>query len=354
MAEAQQNPSDLLARRVRHCDLVPCTTAFIDARTPGSDLKENFTIIGPGVSESPDQHVHIDIPHGFNIGGARQPPGCVNSQHSHDTAEVFVVHSGTWAFRTGKHGEDGEAILNPGDVISIPTQVFRGFENVGEDAGFLFAVLGGDDPGRVLWSPYVFEAARQHGLVLLEDGSLVDTANGESMPKGAKPMPAPTQEQLAALQVLDDAALADCVLRRDRFRPAPASLLSASGIAETPIIGAPDSSGEDPVGAGKLGWPHGFRLRHLRIAPGVVSEGYRRHHEEVLLVHEGSVTVEVMGAEVELGKGDVFTSPINAVRRIRNAANTPAEVYMVLGSDAPTVECAGIPSESHLKRGACG
>ena len=101
MAEAPLNPMDLLARRVRYEDLVPCTTAFIDTRTPGSDLKENFTIIGPGVSESPDQHVHIDIPHGFNIGGARQPPHCVNSQHSHDTAEVFIVHSGTWAFRTG-------------------------------------------------------------------------------------------------------------------------------------------------------------------------------------------------------------------------------------------------------------
>ena len=57
------------SRIVRHGELRPCKTAFIDAHTPGSNQKENFTIIGGGgVSESPDQHVHIAIPHGFNIG----------------------------------------------------------------------------------------------------------------------------------------------------------------------------------------------------------------------------------------------------------------------------------------------
>ncbi len=48
-------------RIVRYGDLKPCKTAFIDAHTPGSDQKENFTIIGGGVSESPDQHVQDQI-----------------------------------------------------------------------------------------------------------------------------------------------------------------------------------------------------------------------------------------------------------------------------------------------------
>ena len=175
--------SELLAERlVRYDELRPCTTAFIDTRTPGSAEKENFTIIGPGVAESPDQHVHIEIPHGFNIGGARQPPNCVNSQHSHETAEVFIVHSGTWAFLLGPNKEDGEVVLGPGDTISIPIQVFRGFENIGEDVGFLFAVLGGDDPGHVTWAPYVFDNAKEYGLILLEDGSLVDTTRARRFP----------------------------------------------------------------------------------------------------------------------------------------------------------------------------
>ena len=31
---------------VRFNELIPCRTAFIDAHTPGSDQKENYTIIG--------------------------------------------------------------------------------------------------------------------------------------------------------------------------------------------------------------------------------------------------------------------------------------------------------------------
>ena len=67
----------LQTRAVRYEELKPCINAFIDSRSPGSDKKENFTIIGPGVAENPNQHVHIKIAHGFNIGGARQPANCL-------------------------------------------------------------------------------------------------------------------------------------------------------------------------------------------------------------------------------------------------------------------------------------
>lgn len=41
-------PQEMEKRIVRYGDLIPCKTAFIDAHTPGSDQKENFTIIGGG------------------------------------------------------------------------------------------------------------------------------------------------------------------------------------------------------------------------------------------------------------------------------------------------------------------
>ena len=189
----------MAARVVRYADLKPCYNAFIDTRSPGSEAKENFTIIGPGVSENPEQHVHITEPHGFNIGGARQPPACVNSQHSHNTAEVFVVHSGTWRFDLGEHGDDAQVVIGPGDVISLPTQMFRGFTNVGDDNGYLFAVLGGDDPGKVLWAPDVFDMAADYGLVLLESGRLIDTVAGQVVPADAQAMPRTSAEQAGAL-----------------------------------------------------------------------------------------------------------------------------------------------------------
>ena len=115
-------------RLVHYADLKGLRNAFIDARTPGSDRKENFTIIGPGVSENPAQVVHIPEPHGFNIGAARQPFGCTNSQHSHLTAETFVVHTGKWRFVFGPDKTDGYIDVEPGDVATVPTHMFRGFE----------------------------------------------------------------------------------------------------------------------------------------------------------------------------------------------------------------------------------
>lgn len=47
------SPQSLADRLVRYDALVPCLNAFIDTRSPGSEAKENFTIIGPGVSEIP-------------------------------------------------------------------------------------------------------------------------------------------------------------------------------------------------------------------------------------------------------------------------------------------------------------
>ena len=228
----------LLERLVRYKDLEPCRTAFIDTRSPGSDKKENFTIIGPGVAENPDQHVHITLPHGFNIGAARQPPHCLNSQHSHLTNEVFVVHNGTWAFRTGVDAGDGEVILTAGDVISIPTGIFRGFENVGDDSGFLYAILGEDDPGRVLWAPQVFDLAKDHGLVLLEDGSLLDQHAGEALTKGQTPMPRTSSEQVAQHEIVDSEAAQKIVIRESDFNWSSNSALSeAGGVHEVALLG---------------------------------------------------------------------------------------------------------------------
>lgn len=299
----------LAERLVRYADLIPCYNAFIDCRTPGSEAKENFTIIGPGVSENPHQHVHIPEPHGFNIGGARQPPGCVNSQHSHDTAEVFVAHSGRWRFDLGEHGDDAQVELHPGDVISIPTRMFRGFTalSLAEDGtpGFLWAVLGQDNPGRVTWAPKVFEMAKDFGLVLLENGSLVDTAAGEIVPDGAKPMPATSRDEAAALQSAADAE--SIVFRDDK----------TEGSYVTAVIGE----------AGPLDWDHGFALERVDIAPGEEVAWDGENGVDVLFIHRGSATVPCADGGVVLGAGDTISLPVGLSRMLRS--DEGAVVFLV-------------------------
>ena len=324
----------LTDRLVRYADLKPCLTAFIDTRSPGSDRKENFTIIGPGVAENPDQHIHIGIPHGFNIGGARQPPGCLNSQHSHLTNEVFVVHNGRWAFRSGVDARDGEVILEAGDVISLPTDVFRGFENVGDDKAFLYAILGEDDPGRVLWAPQVFDLAREHGLILMEDGSLVDTLAGESPAEGKQPMPRTTAEQVAKQQVVGSQALEEIVIRASGFSWRSDTALSRfEGVEEVALLG-PDNAVES-LPDGHLARAHGFVLRALRLSPGATVPTHRRREEEVLFVQQGRLCVTVGDEELELGPGDTFTTQIGAARSFCNDGAEACVVYVTRRGDRP-------------------
>ena len=192
-------PAEMEARVVRYGELRPCKTAFIDAHTPGSDQKENFTIIGGGVSESPDQFVHIRETPGFNIGAAGQPPKCRNSLHSHRTAEVFFVLKGRWRFFWGRRGTAGEFVAEEGDIFNIPTGIFRAFENIGTDYGMIMAILGGDDAGGgVIWAPQVIQEAAKYGLVLGKNGRLYDTKKGQAPPADVPPMPLLTDQELKA------------------------------------------------------------------------------------------------------------------------------------------------------------
>jgi mannose-6-phosphate isomerase-like protein (cupin superfamily) len=311
--ETRQNGSqiwDVAAmskRLVRYDELRPCFNAFIDTRTPGSQAKENFTIIGPGVSENPEQFVHIAEPHGFNIGGARQPPNCVNSQHSHDTAEVFLVHSGTWRFDLGEHGEDAQVVIREGDLISLPTRMFRGFTNIGKDVGFLFAVLGGNDPGKVLWAPKVFELAAEHGLVLLETGQLIDRAAGQTVPEDVTVMPTTSAQQVAALR---------------RATPQTAETLvwrNSDDVAQQMII-APDAH---------LNWSHGFTLERVQLN---ATKPYLLGASDVPVVvflQSGEASVTWNGGTLTLQKGDTLSLPQGV--GFDMTADQTSVIYKVVG-----------------------
>jgi len=323
------------ARLVRHADLIPCRTAFIDTRTPGSTEKENFTIIGPGVSESADQHVHITEKHGFNIGAARQPFGCVNSQHSHDTAEVFVVHSGRWRLLFGPNCEDGSLEIGPGDVASVPIRMFRGFEKVDEGTGFLFTVLGEDDPGHVTWAPAVFEAAADHGLKLAKGGRLIDTSAGDYQLRDVELEDALGEEAVAELRTPPLEKLAECVVAAGAGIANPASPLAGEGVEEAGLI-VPRATRDGFAPGPIVGWwPQGFNLRLLTLRTGAYVPMHARHEAEVLFVQEGTLEVSWADGAIIMGAGDTLTVPIGLAHAFRNTASVPCKVFVVRGTDDP-------------------
>ena len=323
-------------RLVRYADLIPSLRAFIDTQTPGSTDKENFTIIGPGVSESPDQHVHITEQHGFNIGGARQPFGCVNSQHSHDTAEVFIVHTGRWRLVFGPNREDGTLEIGPGDVASVPTKMFRGFEKIDDGKGFLFTVLGEDNPGRVTWAPAVLEAAADFGLKLAKGGRLIDTSQGSPELRDVDLEVPIGEDELAALKTPPADKLAQCVLSDAAMVGNPHSCLAADGVEEAGVIAAKTT--RDGFGAGPIEgwWPYGFNLRRLTLQSGAYVPSHIRGEVEVILLQTGTLEVRWADGEILMGAGDTLTIPVGLPRTFRNTASTVMTAFIVRGSDDPS------------------
>ncbi len=302
MADASL-PRLLHDRLVRYEALVPGLNAFVDTRNPGSEAKENFTIIGPGVAENPDAHVHIRQPHGFNIGGARQPPGCINSQHAHETAEVFVLFSGRWAFTFGPDGRDARIEAGPGTILSVPTRLFRGFTNVGDAPGFLWVALGGDDPGRVMWAPAVFDMAERFGLRLLADGTLIDLhASPAALPAIAL-MPRTSDAEVAARPTPPVEVLERAFVRPDVALPGGGPLAGAD-VRDTLVIGP----------GAPIDWPHGLTLSRLELGGGPTA--WHAHDQaEALFCLSGDVSIAVTGGTVALRPGDTLSMPRGARRR---------------------------------------
>ncbi|MEL7115386.1 MAG: cupin domain-containing protein [Pseudomonadota bacterium] len=312
-------PDQMEQRIVRYGDLMPCRTAFIDAHTPGSDQKENFTIIGGGVSESADQHVHITDQIGFNIGAAGQPPKCRNSLHSHRTAEVFFVLSGRWRFFWGRWGTAGEVVLEQGDIFNIPTGIFRGFENIGTDYGMIMAILGGDDAGGgVIWAPQVIEDAVDHGLVLGENGKLYDTKAGQDLPDGVAPMPLLTDDELKGFPEPTTAEVIPNYVARYWDMVALADKTPAK------VIG-PDAMLRDKPG---------FEVEFVTRGSTMV-DSYSTEAHEVLMPVRGHWRVTWDGGTTQLAAGDTMAVPPGISRSVHPAMTGEAAMYRVRSTEDP-------------------
>lgn len=311
--------NDMTSRIVRYGDLKPCRTAFIDAHTPGSNQKENFTIIGAGVSEAADQHVHIRETPGFNIGAAGQPPKCRNSLHYHRTAEVFFVLKGRWRFFWGRWGTAGEVVLEEGDIFNIPTGIFRGFENIGTDYGMIMAVLGGNDAGGgVVWAPQVIEDAKAHGLVLGANGRLYDTKKGQSLPKGVSPMPLLTETELRAIpETPVDKVVRDYVARYW-------DLMALGARGPVKVIGEHAMLRDKP----------GFEVEFLTRG-SIPETSYSTPRHEILMAVKGHWRLSWDGGETILAPGDTCAVPPGMTHALAPSMTGEASLYRVMNTDDP-------------------
>ncbi|WP_435945722.1 cupin [Dryocola sp. BD586] len=330
---------EALRRLVRPEDRVSCSVAFIDCKLPGSHLKQNYSFIGPGVTQSASQVVNIPEPHGFNIGAAAMPKGVTNNLHLHFTAEVFLIHEGSWRFRWGANGEH-EAEFSAPAILSIPTWIFRGFTNVSpqDTSGMVFTVLGGDNTGGIIWHPSILQAAREYGLYLSRDNMLIDVGADGEAPDEADLLQPLAAEHIAALRdysVEDMSRRAVTGEQRQWSRNALLdAVLPGHGGELAPVIGYGISQDRDS--APPIVNPHGFSVEWLRIQDGHNVGLHCCPDVQVLMVFKGAleVTWNRAGEEVSVvaEEGSVISVPGGSWRRYR-AVNGVMEATLTTRGD---------------------
>jgi mannose-6-phosphate isomerase-like protein (cupin superfamily) len=335
-ADVVVTAEELDHRTILRKDLKADRAAFLDTKIPGSERKINYPLIGPGVSENAEQEVPVTEPHGFNLGGAVMPAGVVNNLHLHFTAEVFVCFAGEWQFRWGVDGTDGEAVVADGDVISIPTWIFRGFTSLTDDA-WLYTALGRDESGGLIWAPSVIEKAAATGMFLSADGTIIETEPGR-VPTGVELAEPLTADQLATLQRVDEDEMRQRLARPADLvwsdQPFLDSQLPGGGARLACVVGY--GMTEDRFQRPRLTDPHGLALAWLRAEPGQGVGVHRMAEAEVLIVKTGRLRVTLnreRPVSVDLGPYDTVSVPRGAWRRFESVGDAPAQWVAITEGD---------------------
>ncbi|ANE04654.1 cupin domain-containing protein [Corynebacterium crudilactis] len=330
---------ELSSRVITFSDWVPCKAAFIDCKTPGSDQKDNYSFVGPGVSQSSDQFVNVSSAHGFQLGAAGMPNGVSNSLHLHFTAEVFVNFEGEFQLRWGPNGEQGNYISQDGDVITVPTWIFRGFTNIGPDDGILYTALGRDDTGGIIWGPQVLQDAEGYGLHLTRENLLVDTEAGDPIPSSENLIRPLSQAQLESLEVFsEDDFRKRVITREDRVYFDKAFLCSSlpGGRAKLALVigyGLTENRRQVPP----IHEPHSFSAAWIVANSG---EGILRHKIEVpqtITIKSGTWKITINDGDdkqvVTLSSRDAISIPEGSWRQFRCISDTEGELFVVSAGD---------------------
>jgi quercetin dioxygenase-like cupin family protein len=336
-------PEALHERFIPFSSLRYSTDAFIDYCLPECQPKYNYALIGPGVSQNPNQPVNLREHHGFQVGGVSIPHGKVNPPHMHFSCEVFICTRGAWRIQWGFNPEPSAAEIGEGDIVSVPTWLYRGFTNIGVDDGFMFTALGGDHTGGILWGPSTLAAAQAQGVYLTDDYRIIDTRRGEVLTPELRLMQPMTADEISALRVWSAQEMAERVVRFADLRWSSAALLDSAlpgcGGELAAVVGLGMAQCRDLLAP--VHNAHGVSIEWLRLPAGGQVSRHRLQDKQVLITHRGQLDVSVdtsAGAVTHTLHGsaqawDSFSLPAGEWRSLHNTGDEPALVLLLTAGD---------------------
>lgn len=341
---------ELQARFIPASGLRYSTDAFIDYRIPGCGPKKNYALIGPGVSQNPNQPVSLREKHGFQVGGVAMGPGVINPPHMHFTAEVFICTRGSFHLHWGFNPDRLEYPLAEGDIASIPTWIYRGFQSQGTTEGgegFMFTALGQDDTGGILWGAATLEAARQQGVHLTEDYKIIDEQLGGKWDTSMKRLQPMTPQEVSQLRTWSAEQMRQRVVKFTELDWSAHALLDSAlpccGALMAPVIGHGMSAERNHLAP--IMNAHGFSIEWLKIPAGGSVSQHQLATKQVLAVYQGAVEISVhpdqatptsivkIMANGSIKGNDSYAMPANVWHSYRNAGGQDAVVLVMTPGD---------------------
>ena len=302
-------------------DLVPSTLPFVEGKLEGHKDRKNFSIVGPGVSEDSGQSIKISMAHGYNLGAVIAKPQNGSGLHSHTTAEVFLIYSGSWRFYWGAEGKD-EIVLNVGDIISMPTNMFRAFENIGKEEGLMFVVLGGNDPGIITWVPDVLKKAKETGMALLDDNSLIDLTTNK-IPEGKKLLEPISNDELKKFDNYKSNELKKFIYKFENRSKYENNLNNSISLIQ--ILGKQFMHKNfTPI----INQDTGFNLSILKAKKGILND-LIFNKPTILFSQKGLWNIQIQNSNIKLNSKDTFSVPINTKLNISINENDDAYLNCV-------------------------
>jgi quercetin dioxygenase-like cupin family protein len=350
----QFTADELKARFIPAATLRYSTDAFIDYRIPGCGPKKNYALIGSGVSQNPNQPVSLREKHGFQVGGVAMGSGVTNPPHMHFTAEVFICTRGSFSLHWGFNPERMEYKLDEGDIASIPTWIYRGFQSHGTpdgSEGFMFTALGRDDTGGILWGAATLEAAREQGVHLTEDYKIIDEHLDGKWDAAMKRLQPMTTEEVSQLRTWSPAQMRQRVAKFSELdwstRALLDSVLPGCGSQIAPVIGHGMSAERNHLAP--IMNSHGFSIEWLKIPVGGSVSLHQLASKQVLSVYQGSVEISIQNEPLAPVKykefaiqiiadgnsqgNDSYAMPADVWRSYRNAGSSEAVMLVMTPGD---------------------
>lgn len=145
---------EMLSRVARFSQRQADPGAFPDLKQQGMQRSVSYRV-SPGQTGGP---APISQPHNFHLSISTLSKGIRPTVHSHPYNEVFMPLNAHFRLHWGED-LDQSIDLEPFDLVSVPAGVFRTFENLDEQDGFMVAIFdhGGDPHTGIVVPPDVFE-----------------------------------------------------------------------------------------------------------------------------------------------------------------------------------------------------